>query len=119
MFENLPEGDPVYMEVEAGQFFLFNERIVHGSDRNTSASERSAVSIRFTATSTRVHQDMRIDGQGLPLRNWHAVLLRGRDAYGHNRLGPPPERDFHPISGLRDGLGVLRHRYLRFRYGTR
>ena len=119
VFENLPDGKPLYMEVEPGQFFLFNERIVHGSDPNTSASERSGISIRLTATSTRIHQGMRVDGQGLPLRNWHAVLLRGRDAYGHNKLGPPPERDFHPMSGLRESLGAQRHRWLHFRYGTR
>lgn len=119
VFESLPDWAPVHMEVEPGQFFLFNERIVHGSDPNTSSSERSGISIRFTATSTRIHQGMRIDGQGLPLRHWHAVLLRGRDTYGHNKLGPPPERDFHPISGLREGFGALRRRWLRLRYGTR
>ena len=119
VFENFPERAPIHMEVEPGQFFLFNERIVHGSEPNDSASERSGISIRFTSTRTRIHQRMRIDGQGLPLRRWHAVLLSGRDAYGHNKLGPPPERDLVPAGPLREGIGALRHRWLRLRYGTR
>ena len=118
-FENLPDGPPLAMETEPGQFFLFNERIVHGSAPNESASERCGISIRFTTTSTRIHQGMRVDGQGLPLRRWHAVLVRGRDGYGHNKLGPPPGRDFHPMSRPRVALGALRHRWLRARYGTR
>ena len=36
VFENLPAGDPLAMEVLPGQFFLFNERIVHGSPPNAS-----------------------------------------------------------------------------------
>ncbi|HEY8156632.1 MAG TPA: phytanoyl-CoA dioxygenase family protein [Myxococcota bacterium] len=117
--ERRPVEEAVHMEVEPGQFFLFNETIVHGSDPNESDTERSGISIRFTATSTRIHPGMRVDGQGLPLRNWRAVLVRGSDAYGHNRLGPPPELDFHPIGRLREGLGALLHRWLRLRYGTR
>jgi non-heme Fe2+,alpha-ketoglutarate-dependent halogenase len=119
VFGNLPDGKPLDMEVAPGQFFLFNEKVVHGSEPNTSASERSGISIRFTATSTRIHQGMRVDGQGLPLRRWHAILVRGEDAYGYNKLGPPPERDLHRLGGLRSGLGSLRHRWLRWRYGAR
>ena len=119
VFVNLPDGKPLDMEVAPGQFFLFNEKIVHGSESNRSEQERSGISIRFTATSTRIHRGMRVDGQGLPLRRWHAILVRGQDAYRHNKLGPPPERDVHPMGALRTGLGSLRHRWLRWRYGTR
>jgi non-heme Fe2+,alpha-ketoglutarate-dependent halogenase len=119
VFENLPAGEPHPMELAPGQFVLFNERVVHGSEPNASASDRSGISIRFAATSTRIHHGMRVDGQGLPLRNWHAILVHGRDAYGHNRLGPPPQRDPPAASAARAALGALRHRWLRFRWGTR
>jgi chlorinating enzyme len=119
VFENLPEGEPVAMETEPGQFFVFNERVVHGSEPNRSETERSGISIRFTATSTRIHQGMRIDGQGLPLRRWHAILVSGHDRYGHNKLGPPPEREPRTRGALRATLGALEHRWLRWRYATR
>lgn len=119
VFENLPTGEPLAMEAAPGQFFLFNERVVHGSDPNASARERCGISIRFTATSTRIHQGMRVDGQGLPLRRWHAILVSGHDAFGHNKLGPPPAGDPRPQTRSRAALGALRHRWLRWRYGTR
>jgi non-heme Fe2+,alpha-ketoglutarate-dependent halogenase len=119
VFENLPETQPVPMGVGPGQFFLFDEKVVHGSDPNTSATERSGISIRFTATHTRIHHGMRVDGQGLPLRRWHAILVSGRDDFGHNKLGPPPARDPRPAGGLATTFGVLRQRWLHARYGTR
>jgi hypothetical protein len=119
VFDDLPEVEPVSMEVLPGQFFLFNERVVHGSDANRSDSDRSGIAFRLTATSTRVHQGMRLDGQGMPLRSWHAVLVRGEDRYGHNRIGPPPARDFTPLGPVQTALGALRHRWLHVRYGKR
>jgi hypothetical protein len=119
VFENPPEREPVHLEAEPGQFYLFDELAVHGSDPNTSGAERSGISIRYTPTSTRIHQGMRVDGQGLPLRRWHAILVRGRDGYGHNKLGPPPARDLPPMGRIEESLGALRHRWLRLRHGTR
>jgi len=119
VFENLPAGEPVAMEAAPGQFFLFDESVVHGSEPNDSNRERCGISIRYTATSTRIHHGMRVDGQGLPLRRWHAILVAGRDAFGHNELGPPPESDPLPPGAPRAALGELRHRWLHWRYGTR
>lgn len=115
--EGLPDVEPAYLELEPGQFFLFNQSTVHGSDANTADFDRTGVAFRFTPTSTRIYAGREIDGSGMPLARWHAVLVHGSDTHGHNRLGPPPAGDDPPDGLLRQVTGRLRRRYYQLVHG--
>jgi len=45
------------MEVEAGSFFLFTDRVMHYSAPNRSAQRRMGLTARFTPASVQVHYD--------------------------------------------------------------
>ena len=115
--DGFDDAEADYIELEAGQFFLFNESLVHGSDPNPSDRDRTGVVYRYTPTSTRVLEGRRIDESGMPLARWHAILVHGRDEHGHNRLGPPPDRDLHPLGPVRRVIGRFRRRYYKHVHG--
>ena len=73
----------VIMELEAGQFFLFNERTLHYSDANRSDKRRAGLAVRVTVPFVKVHHENLFKAH----RN---VLLRGRDYMGFNLLQDPP-----------------------------
>jgi ectoine hydroxylase-related dioxygenase (phytanoyl-CoA dioxygenase family) len=78
----------VEMELEPGEFFLFNEKTLHQSDANTSDRRRMGMTVRVTLPLVAISQD------GPPLHPGHrAVLVRGRDAFGLNRLMLPDGRN--------------------------
>jgi non-heme Fe2+,alpha-ketoglutarate-dependent halogenase len=88
------EFDPtkvVPMEMLAGQFVLFSERMIHGSGPNRTDGMRLAMNYRVIPTSVRVyahqtqHKAMHM-GQSYSLEHWGTVLLRGKDEFGYNRL---------------------------------
>jgi len=112
----LERFEPVYMELEPGQFFLFNESVVHGSDANRSDTDRTGVVFRFTPTSTRIYSGRQFDDSGMPVKAWHAILVHGRDDEGHNRLGPAPSGENLPgrVGRL---IGRVRRRYYRLVHG--
>lgn len=116
VLDGLDPSDAVYIELEPGQFFFFNEKLVHSSEANGSDTERSGIAIRITPTSTRVYPNQKVDGQGMHLKNWHAILVSGEDRYGHNRLGPPPTEDFYPAGALRKALGRIRYHWQSYWY---
>ena len=68
------------MELTAGEFVLFNERIVHGSSANRSPRRRAGLSLRFTTPSVRISRGV----QEVP------ILVRGVDPYGFNQLASAP-----------------------------
>jgi non-haem Fe2+, alpha-ketoglutarate-dependent halogenase len=83
------------IEMEAGQFFIFSERALHGSLPNTTSEWRWAVNGRLVRPDTRLYTEkMLTEGHSykvvgvseISLDNWRAVLLRGEDRFGHNRL---------------------------------
>jgi len=87
------EADPTFsdstrivnMEMEPGQFFLFNEKLLHHSEPNRSNRRRMGMSVRLTLPLVKIEQDRP------PLHPGHcAVLVRGRDYMGLNRLMEPP-----------------------------
>lgn len=90
------ESSPIdYIEMKAGQFFLFSERVIHGSVPNSTDDFGLAINCRVTRTDTQIHNhevlkkgsfSIDIYGLDLGLKNWSAVLLRGKDEYGLNRL---------------------------------
>ena len=76
----------VSMELEPGQFFLFNERLLHQSEPNRSQKRRMGLTMRVTVPFVKITHDIP------PLFPGHtATLLRGRDYMGFNRLAPPPD----------------------------
>ena len=87
------EADPKYfdtsnlinMELKPGEFFLFNEKTLHHSEPNTSDRRRLGMSVRLTIPIVKIKQD------GPPLHPDHkAILVRGEDYMGFNRLQDPP-----------------------------
>ncbi len=72
------ESSIVSMPLQAGQFFLFNERTLHRSSANSSDQRRLGLAVRLTIPITRVYKK-------------HPVLLvKGEDPMGFNDLGVPP-----------------------------
>ena len=77
------------MALAPGQFFLFNERTLHQSNKNTSQKRRMGMTMRITVPFVKMTHDIS------PLFPGHAnIQLRGTDHLGFNRLTTPPEA--HP-----------------------
>ena len=83
------------IEMKAGQFFLFSERVIHGSLSNKTNVSRWAINGRLARTDTRFYTDKMLNNSHrvkyfsinkLKLDNWKAVLVRGEDRFGYNRL---------------------------------
>lgn len=74
------------MELKPGEFFLFNEKLLHHSEPNRSNRRRMGMSVRVTLPIVKIQHDVP------PLHPGHcACLVRGRDYMGFNRLMQPPE----------------------------
>jgi ectoine hydroxylase-related dioxygenase (phytanoyl-CoA dioxygenase family) len=71
----------VDIELEPGQFVLFNERVLHHSHVNQSTLPRCGLSIRVIPPIVRV---LTYDSQ-----NHYLPVVHGRDTMGFNRLLPP------------------------------
>ncbi|MEM7030152.1 MAG: phytanoyl-CoA dioxygenase family protein [Chloroflexota bacterium] len=79
------ESKLINMELRPGRFFLFTERLMHHSNKNTSDQRRMGMSIRVTLPMVTINQD------NPPLHKGHtAVLASGRDVMGFNRLAGRP-----------------------------
>jgi len=75
----------VQLEMEPGEFVLFNERTLHGSGPNHSNRRRLAIGPRYTIPIVRVEPTG-------PLWPGHAsILVSGEDYMGLNRLVEPPK----------------------------
>ncbi|MEM8931877.1 MAG: phytanoyl-CoA dioxygenase family protein [Acidobacteriota bacterium] len=76
------------LEMRAGECILFNDRLLHRSGRNTTASDRTGLVVRYTVPMVQLFQDR------LPLfPAHHTIVVRGRDRFGKNRSGPAPAAD--------------------------
>lgn len=78
------ESEAVDMELEAGEFFLFNERLLHGSLPNRSRRPRLGMAIRVTVPFVRISPEE-------DFIHHPVLVLHGRDEMGFNELGSPPE----------------------------
>ncbi len=83
------------IEMKAGQFFLFSERVLHGSFDNKTDASRWAINGRLARTDTRFYTDKMLNNshqvkyfsiKKMNLDKWKAVLVRGEDHFGYNRL---------------------------------
>jgi len=77
-------GTAVNMELKPGEFFLFSERLLHASSKNTSDRRRLGLSIRITVPFVHIFQDSH-------LHPGHtAILAKGKDVMGFNRYAGRP-----------------------------
>jgi chlorinating enzyme len=77
------EAQAVCLALQPGEMSLHHIWIVHGSNANTSAVPRIGLAIRY------ISPEVKQDSPGKP----HALLVRGRDDYGHFELLEPPTAD--------------------------
>jgi ectoine hydroxylase-related dioxygenase (phytanoyl-CoA dioxygenase family) len=77
-------GRAVNMELKPGEFFLFSERLLHRSSKNTSQKRRLGISLRVTVPFVHIFQDSH-------LHPGHtAILAKGVDVMGFNRYAGRP-----------------------------
>ncbi|MDB4955283.1 MAG: chlorinating enzyme [Myxococcales bacterium] len=77
------------IEIEAGQFILFHNLVVHGS-YPVEEGRRFAWTTRYVSTETRIHPRSTINAQGQDLSRWGAVLVSGQDRARRNVMRAPP-----------------------------
>ncbi|MCY3781370.1 MAG: phytanoyl-CoA dioxygenase family protein [Chloroflexi bacterium] len=74
----------VDMELKPGEFFLFSERLLHASGKNTSKKRRLGLAIRVTLPIAHVFQDTHLH------LGHTAILAKGKDVMGFNRYAGRP-----------------------------
>ena len=76
-------GEPVDVALEAGEFSLHNDLLLHGSGINQSDRRRGGMTLRYAACEVR------------SLLNWQGegVVVSGKDAAGHWGNPPRPQQD--------------------------
>lgn len=76
-------GDPVNVELKAGEFSIHSDLLLHGSDANRSSRRRCGLTLRYCTPDVRA-------GLG-----WNAkgVVVSGTDPSGHWANPPRPEED--------------------------
>jgi non-heme Fe2+,alpha-ketoglutarate-dependent halogenase len=85
----------VTMEMKAGQFIIFTERTIHGSPPNKSDRRRWGMAFRTILPEVLAYGDDVIKHrvayleEEYDLTHWGAIVLRGRDTAGINRLKDP------------------------------
>ncbi|XWK88771.1 MAG: phytanoyl-CoA dioxygenase family protein [Phormidium sp.] len=98
---------PHYIEMKAGQFYLFTERVIHGSLKNKTDKSRWGLNGRIATTSTRIYTKKMLGGlhhnkylhlKNINLDKWRAVLLRGEDRFGYNRYTEKLEKRLNSAS---------------------
>jgi polysaccharide pyruvyl transferase WcaK-like protein len=87
------ETKKISLPLESGQFFLFNERLLHHSNPNRTRENRLGLAVRVTVPIVKVSEP------------FPCVLLSGEDRMGFNRyVDPPPsEPDAEWLASLPPG----------------
>ena len=87
LFQTVPNaetyGDPVDVELAAGEISIHSDMLLHGSRANTSERRRGGLTLRYCAAEVRA------------LQGWHlkGVLLSGHDPDQHWGNPPRPAQD--------------------------
>jgi non-heme Fe2+,alpha-ketoglutarate-dependent halogenase len=84
------------IEIEAGQFILFHNLLVHAS-YPVQHGRRFAWTTRYVSTATKIHHRATVTSQGQDLSRWGALLVAGRDQRRVNVLRAPPLTTAAPI----------------------
>ena len=74
------DQNKVLMHLKPGEFFIFNERLLHQSASNQSADTRTGLAVRFVTPIVRI-----LDKHDKP------ILVNGEDRMHFNQLVKPPE----------------------------
>jgi non-heme Fe2+,alpha-ketoglutarate-dependent halogenase len=94
-YHDVDESKVIDLEMKAGQFVIFTERVMHGSLPNVTADQsRLGVSGRYVQPSVKIHNPW-VLGEGgldivylrikkLQLDRWKAIVVRGEDRAGVN-----------------------------------
>ena len=86
--EGVDESKAVSLELAPGEVAIFDYRLAHASDPNTTDDRRIGIGIRYIPPTARQ-----------VVNDWDsASLVRGDDRYGHFELEPEPARDFDPAA---------------------
>jgi non-haem Fe2+, alpha-ketoglutarate-dependent halogenase len=98
------EEDAVSLTMEKGQCVIFWSTLMHASLPNISKGRnyRMGFATRYVPTKVRVYPDtdhIEEYGGSISLENWSAVLARGVDTFGHNKIADRTLRGT-PISSL-------------------
>ncbi|WP_030685873.1 chlorinating enzyme [Streptomyces sp. NRRL B-1347] len=85
------EDDAVAFEMEKGQCIIFWSTLMHASLPNiaTGKNYRMGFATRYVPTSVQIYpgtDHIEEYGGNISLDKWSAVLARGRDEYGHNKI---------------------------------
>ncbi|PCJ63254.1 MAG: hypothetical protein COA79_00165 [Planctomycetota bacterium] len=74
------ESEKVNIQLKPGEYFLFNEKMLHKSDQNNSALRRRGMTFRYSIPSVKVFHGKP------PLHKGHkAILAKGIDTFGFNQ----------------------------------
>ncbi|MCA9660155.1 MAG: phytanoyl-CoA dioxygenase family protein [Myxococcales bacterium] len=98
LLQTYNEVDPsrvVDLEMKAGQFVIFTERLMHGALPNSTEDQsRLGMSARYVVPSVKIHNPLVLGEEGLSisylriaglqLDRWRAILVRGSDRSGVN-----------------------------------
>ncbi|MEW2530558.1 chlorinating enzyme [Streptomyces sp. NPDC047071] len=85
------EEDAVAFEMEKGQCIIFWSTLMHASLPNiaTGKNYRMGFATRYVPTSVQIYpgtDHIEEYGGNISLEKWSAVLARGRDEFGHNKI---------------------------------
>jgi len=82
----------VELPMRRGQFVVFSERTMHGSDANRTQTRRLGINGRYCKANTVVYpyrtDDSPIDGSNLNVANHACVIVSGTDKCGRNKIAP-------------------------------
>lgn len=82
--EELAHTDPVQIEMEPGEFLIFDNRVLHRSGKNTTTNRRLALQLRVTKPFTYPINPKRPRPK--------QIVINGRNPHNiHQCLVPPPE----------------------------
>lgn len=91
------EKERVRLEAKAGEFYIFTQRVVHGSGANNTDRSRLAINFRIVQSDVRCYHrylaagEWEMLGVKLPLENWGALIYAGAPPDPPvNRLRTPP-----------------------------
>jgi ectoine hydroxylase-related dioxygenase (phytanoyl-CoA dioxygenase family) len=99
IMEPFDDSSPVAMALPAGSFSLHHELAVHRSAPNNASHRRVGIGLNYIPTHVRVDSPVRLK----------AMLVRGKDTYGHFDLIDPPARE-------RDAAALALHEEVSDRY---
>jgi ectoine hydroxylase-related dioxygenase (phytanoyl-CoA dioxygenase family) len=84
--QHVDAGAAVAVELEPGEFFLFDTWLLHSSPVNTSGRRRTALSVRYTTPAVKVPTE----ALSPSVHGYGVQLVRGEDRLHKNPAAPPP-----------------------------